>query len=94
MRELQLEVQGKMSKTTPFYVPQHHEALVVYGNDNLWSTEEREAIIDCAVKIYLEWVGCRKASLPAPPVKRQRVDDEGSYQGGVIRATKSDFKAC
>jgi hypothetical protein len=28
----------------------HHntinEALVVYGNDSLWSTEEREAIID------------------------------------------------
>jgi hypothetical protein len=57
-----------------------NEALVVYGNDSLWSTEEREAIIDRAVEIYLESKWRRKAGQSAPPVKRQRVEDEGSSQ--------------
>ena len=53
-----------------------NEALIVYGNDSLWSTEERESIIDRAVEIYTESKRRRKADQPSSSPKRQRLDDE------------------
>ena len=50
-----------------------NEALIVYGNDSLWSTEERESIIDRVIEIYTESKRRRKAD-QSP--KRQRLDDE------------------
>jgi hypothetical protein len=76
----------------------HHntinEALVVYGNDSLWSTEEREAIVDCAVEIYLESKRRRKAGQTAPPAKRQRVDDERSSQSASDDSSVEIMSEC
>jgi hypothetical protein len=57
----------------------HHEtindSLTVYGNDNLWTTEERNEIINCAVKIYL-WKKKRRSQSSKPrPAKKQKLDD-------------------
>ena len=53
-----------------------NEALIMYGNNSLWSTEERESIIDRAVEIYTESKRRRKADQPSSSPKRQRLDDE------------------
>lgn len=60
-----------------------NEALIIYGNDSLWSTEEREAILDRAVEIYLESKRRRKVGQPGKPAKRRRLDDEGSSVSDV-----------
>ena len=47
----------------------HHntinKSLIIYGNDDLWSREEREAIVHRAAQIYMESKGRIKNGPPA-----------------------------
>lgn len=78
----------------------HHDtlkdALVVYGNDRLWSREERDEIIDRAIQIYLQKKRRRNKKLTCPPAKRQRINkDETSGISTLVAAESSgDENSC
>ena len=53
-----------------------NESPNIYGNDGLWSTEERYEIINRAVEIYLK--SKKQRSRSGPSAKRQKLDEAGS----------------
>ena len=52
-----------------------NESLIVYGNDDLWTTEERTEIINRAVEIYLSKKKRRSRSRDPESRKKQKTDD-------------------
>ena len=53
-----------------------NDSLVIYGNDGLWSPQEKDEIINRAVEIYLAKNNRRRKV--DHQAKRQRLDEEAS----------------
>ena len=66
-----------------------NESLIVYGNDDLWTTEERTEIINCAVEIYLKK---RRSRSRDPELRKRQTTDDADCDISFSREDEAEFQ--